>query len=203
MTDEKQEEELDADDAGKQGQPYAPQTTQQPVAETHAPATPPSTSDLEARLAKAEADAAGYFAQLQRTTADFDNYRKRMLKEREELAKAASERIIQDIIEPVENLDRALESAAHVKGVKKLRDGVALTRAQIWSVLERHGLRRVETCGTKFDPRWHEAVEQACDESLDDGTVMGEIGSGYVLNGKVLRCAKVKVSKKSLGEKKE
>ena len=103
----------------------------------------------------------------------------------------------------MENLDRALESAKNVKSVRKLRDGVALTRAQIWSALERHGLRRVETCGTKFDARWHEAVEQACDDSLDDGTVVGEIGSGYVLNGKVLRCAKVKVSRKSTAEKKE
>jgi len=163
----------------------------------------PSEEELEARLAKAESDAAGYFAQLQRTTADFDNYRKRMLKEREELAKAASERIIQDIIEPVENMDRALESAAHVKSVKKLRDGVALTRAQIWSVLERHGLKRVETCGTKFDARWHEAVEQVCDDRAEEGTIKDEIGSGYVLNGKVLRCAKVKVSKKSAVEIKE
>jgi molecular chaperone GrpE len=192
MKDEKQEEELDAGDAGKE-QPAAPLEEKQPV----------SASDLEARLAKAEADAAGYFAQLQRTTADFDNYRKRMLKEREELTKAASERIIQDIIEPVENLDRAIESAAHVKGVKKLRDGVALTRAQIWSILERHGLRRVETCGTKFDARWHEAVEQACNDSAEEGTVLAEVCSGYVLNGKVLRCAKVKVSKKSAEGAKE
>ncbi|MFH0816865.1 MAG: nucleotide exchange factor GrpE [Methanobacteriota archaeon] len=194
MTYEKEEEELDengADDG------------QQPAVDVQARSVQPSSDELAARLAKAEGDAAGYFAQLQRTIADFDNYRKRMLKEREEFAKAASERIIHDIIEPVENLDRALESAKNVKSVKKLRDGVALTRSQIWSVLERHGLRRIETCGAKFDARWHEAVEQACDDSLDDGTIAGEICSGYVLNGKVLRCAKVKVSRKSARETKE
>jgi molecular chaperone GrpE len=78
-----------------------------------------------------------------------------------------------------------------------------MTRAQIWSVLERNGLRRVETAGCAFDPRWHEAVEQARDESLDDNQVICEIGSGYLLNGKVLRCAKVKVNMKPVGEKKE
>ncbi len=164
---------------------------------------PAAAMDLEARLAKAEADAAGYLDQLKRTMADFDNYRKRILKEREELSKAAAERIIVEIIEPVENLDRALEAAKAAKNLKKLRDGVAMTRDQIWSVLERNGLKRVETAGCAFDPRWHEAVEQVSDDEADDGTVKGEIRSGYVLNGKVLRCAKVKVSKKSTVEIRE
>ena len=127
----------------------------------------------------------------------------RILKEREELSKAAAERIIVEIIEPVENLDRALEAAKAAKNLKKLRDGVAMTRDQIWSVLERNGLKRVETAGCAFDPRWHEAVEQVSDDEADDGTVKGEIRSGYVLNGKVLRCAKVKVSKKSTVEIRE
>jgi molecular chaperone GrpE len=203
MTHEKEEEEMYENCVTGERQPAAPQNAQKPVPEAQEQADEPSAEELKARLAKAEADAAGYFAQLQRTTADFDNYRKRMLKDREDFAKAASERIIMEILEPVENLDRALESAKNAKSVKKLREGVALTRDQIWSALERRGLERVKTCGTKFDARWHEAVEQACDDGIEEGTVLGEICSGYILNGKVLRCAKVKVSKKSIGEKKE
>jgi molecular chaperone GrpE len=166
--------------------------------EQSAAATTPASpvSDIEGRLAKAEADAAGYFAQLQRTTADFDNYRKRMIKEREEFVKAASERIILEILEPVENLDRALDASKSAKSIKKLREGVQMTREQIWSVLERNGLRRLDTVGCKFDSRWHEVVERVCDGAADEGTIKEEVRSGYTLNGKVLRCAKVKVSTK-------
>ncbi|MBI5000839.1 MAG: nucleotide exchange factor GrpE [Euryarchaeota archaeon] len=156
---------------------------------------PPSEVErLRAELAKREEDYKALYAQLQRTAADFDNYRKRSLRDQDEARRMAGELVIVSILEPIENLSRALHASSGTRSVKELRKGLQMIEKQAWCALEANGLKKIEAAGKPFDHSLHEAVEQV--EGDEDDKVKEVVQAGYTLNGKVLRCAKVKVVKK-------
>ena len=131
---------------------------------------------------------------LRRVQADFENYRKRVMREQTALVERATERLVVDLLPVLDSFDGALASfdSADTPEAEKVRDGVVGIRTQFVSVLEKAGLERIEADGTPFDPNEHEAVLQ------DDGTgephVAETMRTGYRLKGRVLRPAMVRVT---------
>ena len=144
---------------------------------------------------------AGELSQLQdrllRSAADFDNAKKRLIKEREEFLKFALESTIHDLLPVLDHFELAL---AHLKvedeKSKSIRDGFLLVQKQLLQALAERGLKRINSLGTSFDPHVHEAVGHVVSPEKPEGIVLEEVLSGYQLNGKLLRPAKVKISTK-------
>ena len=148
-------------------------------------------------LEKEEKRAEGYLERLMRLQAEFENYRKRVEREREEQARLASERVVSSLIDVAENLERALDAAEKTrggKGFKSLLEGVKMTLNQLNQVMAREGLSRIEAVGKPFDPRFHEAIVKVESDEHPENVVVKELMRGYILNSKVIRPAKVAVS---------
>ncbi len=130
--------------------------------------------------------------------ADFDNYKKRVLKEKDEFLKFSQAGILKELLVVVDNLERALclQLGEGETGVAVfIKQGVELTFRQFQALLEKHGVRKLKTVGEKFDPRFHEVMFQEETDKFPDETVMEELQSGYLLHERVLRPALVKVAK--------
>jgi molecular chaperone GrpE len=148
--------------------------------------------DEVSRLARTAAEYRNRLAYLQ---ADFENYRKRNEREKEEFRKYANEALIIELVDVYENLERALE-IARKSGDQKMTKGIEMVYGQMKSVFEKYGLKPIQAAGKKFDPHLHEAMLQEKSQDVDEDTVLEEYQRGYTLNSKVIRCAKVKVSRK-------
>ena len=130
-----------------------------------------------------------YLEALRRLKAEFENSRKRQERERERLFSMASERLVQELLPVLDNLDRALEAGGDI------REGVLATRNQLADVLGNEGLAPVASDGQPFDPNVHEAVMGRPSEDHEEGTILQTFERGYLLNGKPIRPAKVVVAK--------
>jgi molecular chaperone GrpE len=131
---------------------------------------------------------------------DFDNYKKRALKEKEEFLKFSQAGLLKEFLVVADNLERALGALPpddQDKGLLVLKQGVELTLKQLQSLLEKHGVTKIKALGEKFDPRLHEVMFQEETDKVPDETVLEELQSGYVLNERVLRPALVKTAKSS------
>ena len=126
-----------------------------------------------------------------RTLADFDNYRKRVARERGEEKRYAAAELAQDILAVVDNLERALSSEGSAEDLKQ---GVGMIHQQLQATLGRHGIQRVAALGELFDPAVHEAVVRVEDADVDGPTVLEEMQSGYTLHDRLLRPAMVRVA---------
>jgi len=135
-----------------------------------------------------------------RTAADFDNFRKRAEKEKENVICYANEKLIGDLLPILDNLERALAADRDGTSVEGILEGVHLVRKQLQSVLEACGLEPVEAVGTPFDPMLHEAVGVLPSAAHKEGTVVSEMQKGYKLRGKVLRHSMVHVAAGHPGE---
>ena len=145
----------------------------------------------ESALAEAEALRDQYLADLKRVAADFDNYRKRVAREREALVARAHAGLVEAILPVLDDLGRALE-AAGLHEEAKLEDGVRLVHRQLSDVLAREGLQAIPTDGP-FDPHVHEALA-AIPSSAEEGTILEVVQPGYLLGDRVLRPARVVVA---------
>jgi molecular chaperone GrpE len=178
--------EATAGTAGEQataGAQAAPETTGTPAAEG---------GD---RVAQLEQELADKDAQLKRMAADFENARKRNASEREELTKFAAERVMLNLLPVIDNFDRALHAARSATEVATVTQGVEMIYRQLQDLLTKTGVAPIEATGHPFDPMLHEAVQRVpADESQPDNTVVEELQRGYLLNGKVIRHALVKVA---------
>ena len=132
-----------------------------------------------------------YLDALRRLKAEFENSRKRQERERLRILSMASERLVQEILPVLDNLDRALEAGGDI------REGVQATRDQLAEVLGEEGLLPVASDGQPFDPNVHEAVMGQVSEEHEEGTIIQTFQRGYVLNGKPIRTAKVVVAKQA------
>jgi molecular chaperone GrpE len=132
-----------------------------------------------------------------RLAADFDNYRKRVAREHAELTARANERLLNELLPVLDDLERALEAAAQPNHDKaweaKLEEGVRLVHRSLLSLVERHGLSEIATEGA-FDPHVHEALLTQPGEGADEGAVLQVLQKGYRLGDKVLRPARVIVA---------
>jgi molecular chaperone GrpE len=130
-----------------------------------------------------------YLDALRRLKAEFENSRKRQERERARILSMASERLVQELLPVLDNLDRALEAGGDI------REGVQATREQLAEVLAEEGLLPVASDGQPFDPNVHDAVMGQPSEEHEDGTIIQTFQRGYLLNGKPIRPAKVVVAK--------
>jgi molecular chaperone GrpE len=130
-----------------------------------------------------------YLDALRRLKAEFENSRKRQERDRVRILSMASERLVQELLPVLDNLDRALEAGGDI------REGVQATREQLAEVLAEEGLLPVASDGQPFDPNVHDAVMGQPSEEHEDGTIIQTFQRGYLLNGKPIRPAKVVVAK--------
>ncbi|MFZ2410075.1 MAG: nucleotide exchange factor GrpE [Candidatus Methanoperedens sp.] len=135
-----------------------------------------------------------------RLNAEFENSRKRILKEREEFIKYANEKLILELIDVLESLERGIENTKKAGDKDKLIEGMELVYKQFKNVLEKNGLTTIKALGEKFDHYKHEAMMQTITDECDEGVVLEEFARGYMLNGKVIRYSKVRVSKNKESE---
>jgi molecular chaperone GrpE len=151
-------------------------------------------SDLT-QLSQLEGERAELVDTLRRVQADFENYRKRVLREQTALVDRATERLVEDLLPVLDSFDGALGSlgAADTPEHQKLRNGVQGIRSQLVSVLQKAGLERIEADGALFDPNEHEAVMQ--DDGAGEPHVAEIMRSGYRLKGRVVRPAMVRVTR--------
>lgn len=130
---------------------------------------------------------------LVRRQADFENYRKRIEKERHHDRHRGAESLIEHLLPVLDTFDRAL---AHGEGSasEEYRKGFELIRRQLWDVLSKQGVSRIESVGKEFNPHFHHAIEQVETSEYEDGVVIGELQPGYLFHDRVLRPAMVRVA---------
>ncbi len=130
-----------------------------------------------------------------RLQAEFDNFRKRSAKERQEFIKYANEGLILELVGILDNFERSIKAADQKQDFKLLHQGVDMISKQLHKLLQEKGLKRIECVGEKFDPVRHEAIEVVESDDAEESKVLEELQAGYMLNEHVLRPAMVKVVK--------
>lgn len=136
-----------------------------------------------------------------RKVADFDNYRKRMLKQMEDSAVEANRKIVSRILPVMDNFGRALKHSEESKDFNTLHEGLKITNAEIHRLFDDLGVKPIESVGKEFDPNLHEALMmEERDDVTFDKTVVEEIEKGYTIGDSVIRHSKVKVAKKKAPE---
>jgi molecular chaperone GrpE len=133
-----------------------------------------------------------YYDRLLRKTAEFDNFRKRTERERQQLAEAAAADLIGELLPLVDDLERALRAEGRDDAIRK---GVELIHKQLLDTLRKRGVRPIEALGADFDPHYHMAVSHEPANGRRDGEVIEEFRRGYMLGDRLLRPAMVKVAK--------
>ncbi len=151
---------------------------------------------LREKVKELEEEVAQVRDQMLRHQADLENFKKRLLREKEEAVKFANTKLIEDILQFLDNLERAEAASRQGGDAASLADGVAMTRDQLLSSLDKNwGLKAIESVGQEFDPEAHEACMAVVDESLEHEMVVEELQKGYRLHDRVIRPAKVKIAK--------
>lgn len=150
---------------------------------------------LKQKLEEKENEATANYDRYLRAVAEFDNYKKRALKDKADTIKYANEEIIKDILPFMDSLDRALEQ--ETGDVQTFREGIALIQEQLLCCLKKYGVERIDAAGQDFDPNFHEALMQMESDQHEDNKVVSEMEKGYLLNGRLVRPARVCVCKKT------
>lgn len=138
-----------------------------------------------------------HWDRLLRVSADFDNFKKRSARERQEAIRFANEGLMEKIIPVLDNMEMALAAAARPEGESSdgLRTGVEMIYNQLKTVLTEAGLEQIDALGQPFDPAWHEAVSQQESADVPEGNVLHQIRKGYKLRERLIRPASVVVAK--------
>jgi len=135
-----------------------------------------------------------YLKHLERLQADFDNYKKRQEKKQKEFIEFANERLISNLLTVSDNLERALDFTKNEKNAKAIREGINNTLKEFRHILNKEGVKSMQSIGHRFDPYKHEAVMTAETDKYSEDTVTEEFRKGYYMKSKVLRPAMVKVA---------
>jgi len=187
MTDATHQEQSGLDPTGAESDPRKPAA---------GPPDPCSTAALQAELDDAQ-------EKLMRALAEQQNIRRQMQRQCEEALKFAASQVMEDLIDTLDNLRRAIGSVRPETlddAIKPLLKGVEATEGNLLATLARHGLQRVDPLGSPFNPHYHHAIAQRFDANGPDGTVVEVMQPGYLLNGRVLRPAMVSVAAREPGE---
>jgi molecular chaperone GrpE len=157
------------------------------------PSAAVSDASIAEQLQKALAEKQELMNTFVRRQADFENYRKRVDKERHQDRHRAVESLIENILPALDAFDRAI--AAHDDpAYAEYNKGFELIRRQLWDALAKQGLERIESIGKQFDPNFHHGIEQVQTSEHAEGTVVDELQPGYVFHGRILRPAMVRVA---------
>jgi molecular chaperone GrpE len=151
--------------------------------------------ELKKKLEEKEKEAKENYDRLLRTAADFENYKKRAAREKEDWTKFANEDLIRAILPFIDNLERAVNHAQKIADTGVLVKGVQLTLQQLLQALNKFGLSSFESVGKPFDPTMHEAMLVVETDKHEPNQVVEEFQKGYLLNDRLLRPATVSVSK--------
>lgn len=141
-----------------------------------------------------QAEIARLTDRLLRLQADFDNFRKRTQREREEIQKRAAEAVLSEMIPILDHIDFGIQQASSQPEGKSFANGLTLIRTQLLECLRRHGLEEMDALGREFDPRLHESMAYAPSKDVPEGRVMAQTRKGYRLGDRLLRAAMVMVS---------
>jgi molecular chaperone GrpE len=171
-----------------------PQENAEPLPATLPPPTPDQIEDLKARAAKADEN----WDRLLRTTADFDNFKKRAAREKSEAAQYAIASLLQKLLPVLDNFEMALAAAQNTREAKNdsLLSGVAMIQQQLKAALTESGLEEIDAAGKPFDPNFHEAISEQESAEVAEGHVLQQLRKGYKLKERLLRPATVIVAKK-------
>jgi molecular chaperone GrpE len=156
--------------------------------------TPEQIEELKNKAAKSDE----HWDRLLRATADFENFKKRATRERQEAIKFANEALLRKLISVLDNFDMALAAANDSQNnpVESLRTGISMMHQQFKNVLAEAGLEEIDATGKAFDPNWHEAVAQQEAADSPEGQVLRQHRTGYKLRDRLIRPASVVVAKK-------
>jgi molecular chaperone GrpE len=146
-----------------------------------------------AELQKLKAEKEELLQTMIRRQADFENFRKRTERDRQEEGRRGVERLILDLIPVLDAFDRALQ-AHDDPAYEEYRKGITLIRKQLWDSIAKHGVQRIEAAGKIFDPHQHQAIERLESEEYPDGFIVAVFQDGYMFHGRVLRPAIVRVA---------
>jgi len=138
--------------------------------------------------------ASEYLDHLQRLQAEFDNYKKRVDREKAELIKYASAELVSELIDIMENLERGVVSAKGSDDIDSIVKGMEMVSTRLKDILGSRGLKPIEAVGKKFDPHYHEAMMMTPTDEYPYNTVIEEFQQGYMIKDKVIRYSKVRVS---------
>ena len=157
------------------------------------------TNEQLEELSQRAAQSDERWEKLLRTTADFENYKKRASREKQEAIKFANEGLIQKLIPVLDNFDMAIAAAQNEQtdAAQSLKTGVSMIYQQLRTVLVEAGLEEVDASGKPFDPNLHEAVSQQESSEVPEGHVLQQLRKGYKLRDRLLRPATVVVAKSS------
>lgn len=189
------------DETAVETNPAAAETTAD-VTEAGAPASPAKA--LEEAVAAAKAEAAANYEKFMRVAADLENFRRRAVREKEELRLFAASRVLEDLLPVLDNLGLALGAAKQPGAdVKSLTGGVDMVLSQLKAALAGHGMKEINPAGAAFDANQHEAIAAQPSAEVPEGTVLSVVRPGFSLNGRLLRPASVVVSSGPAAETKE
>ena len=164
------------------------------------PAVEKGAEDFKKKHEEAQKEAKDNYNKWLYLYADFENFKKRVHKEKLDLLKYGNEGLAYELLEVMDSLEKALSHANEKNGPKKLgeglEEGIRLTMKQFLSVLEKFGIKPIQSMGVKFDPKFHDAVGEEEKEGQEPGTVVSETQKGYVIHERLLRAARVIVAKK-------
>lgn len=149
---------------------------------------------LKAELEEKNKKNEEYLDKLQRSVAEFDNYKKRTIREKESLYSEAVSDVVAAILPVVDNLERALQACSGDNGLQSLKEGVELVYRQMKDSLKNIGVEEINCCEACFDPQLHNAVMHVEDEGCGQNVVVEEFQKGYVYKDKVIRHSMVKVA---------
>jgi molecular chaperone GrpE len=168
-----------------------------------APTAGDALGQLTAQLAAAKGEAAANLDRFLRAAADLENFRRRTVREKDELRAAATARVLEDIFPVLDTLALAIGSARQPHAdMKSLVGGVDMVLAQLRSALAGHGLKEINPVGQPFDPHQHEAISYLPSADTKEEHVLNVVRTGYALNGRLLRPASVVVSSGAAKEEK-
>ncbi|MBB6675760.1 nucleotide exchange factor GrpE [Cohnella lubricantis] len=191
MTEEQREAEAAANADAQAEEANAADSA---AAETVSEEAAEATESEDPRMAELRQQAEEYNNRYLRAQADFDNFRRRTLKEKEELAQYASMKLITQLLPVVDNFGRALQTSSEQADGQSFQKGVDMIYRQLTQVLEAEGLKAMEPVGQPFDPEVHQAIMQVESDEYEEGIVVEVVQPGYWLKDKVIRPAMVKVS---------
>jgi molecular chaperone GrpE len=153
------------------------------------------TNDLAAQLAGAKAEAAANYDKFMRVAADLENFRRRTVREKDDLRTTVTGRVLEDVFPVLDTLAMAINAARQPNAdLKSLTGGVEMVLTQLKTALSNHGLKEINPAGQAFDPHQHEAISHQPSSQVKEEHVLEVVRTGYSLNGRLLRPASVVVS---------
>jgi molecular chaperone GrpE len=161
------------------------------------------TQELQSELEALKQEKDELFAKLQRVSADYANFQKRVPKQIADSIALEKETIIKSLLPAFDNFDHTLDKAKHAENIEDVIKGVEIIYGQMLDILKSFGVEQINALGENFDPTVHQAMMQRSDPDKEEGMILEEFQKGYRLNGRVIRPNKVVVNKQATEDEKE